>query len=715
MRFAALLAPLLTACATPQAEPAPIDVDLVVYGNTSAGIATAVQAKRLGLSVALVGPERHLGGLTSGGLGWTDSGRKEVVGGLSREFYQRVKAEYDRPETWRWQDATEYSRYRAADDAQWTFEPSVAEKVYEDMVHEAGVRVWRDEWLDRDTGVRVASGKIREIRMLSGLRFRAKIFVDAGYEGDLMAAAGVSYAIGREANAQYGESLNGVQPGRRWHQFARDISPYKIEGDPNSSLLPRVSEAPIAEPGSADDKIQAYTFRTCLTRVADNRVPFPKPAGYDATQYELLLRTLLAGSDHYRGKFDMLPNGKTDTNNSGSYSTDNIGFNYSYPEGNYAERAAIIEEHRVYQQGFYWFLANDPRVPVDDQAWVREWGLAKDEFVDNAHWPHQIYVREARRLIGDFVVTENHVTRRLKTPRPIAMGSYNMDSHHVQRYVDADGFVRNEGDVQVSPGGPYPIDLGAILPRREECSNLLVTCAVSASHIAYGSIRMEPVFMVLGHSAADVAALAIRANCAVQSIDYAKLAQQLEAEGQVLAFESATTTPATALDLSQSPGIVVDDEAAELIGAWTQSAAVGNFVGLGYRHDGNPHAQRGGGAAPIDSVSAALFHAKLPHPGRYELRLYYPAHPNRSTQTLIEFEALDGPHSMRISQRSSDPGRAYRLLGRYPFDRDATLRVSNAAADGFVVIDAVEWIPLAPTSDATPDSTQNLGPSQQPK
>jgi FAD dependent oxidoreductase len=704
MRFAALFVPLLFACAVAQDDPALVEVDLLVYGNTSAGVATAVQAKRLGLSVALVGPERHLGGLTSGGLGWTDSGRKEVVGGLSREFYQRVKAEYDRPETWRWQKAEEYARYRAEADAQWTFEPSIAEKVFVDMLREAGVPVWRDEWLDRSEGVRVADGKIREIRMLSGRRFRAKIFVDAGYEGDLMAAAGVSFSVGREANAQYGETLNGVQPGRRWHQFTEDISPYQVEGDPSSGLLPRVSAEAVAETGSADHKIQAYTFRTCLTRVEENRVPFPRPEGYDADQYELLLRAVLAGSDHYRGKFDMLPNGKTDTNNSGSYSTDNIGFNYAYPEASYAERAAIVEEHRVYQQGFYWFLANDPRVPEEDQTWVRAWGLAGDEFLDNANWPHQIYVREARRMVGDFVVTENHLTRRLDTPHPIGMGSYNMDSHHVQRYVDADGFVRNEGDVQVSPGGPYPIDLGAILPRRTECSNLLVTCAVSSSHIAYGSIRMEPVFMVLGHSAADAAALAIGSNCAVQDLDYERLAQQLEAEGQVLAFESVSAQPPAALDLSQSPGVVVDDDDAKLTGSWTQSSALASFIGRGYRHDGNSKAP-----------ATARFDATLPHPGLYELRLYYPPHANRSGQTLVRFEATDGPRSMRISQRRSDPGRAYFLLGRYHFGSETTLHISNAAADGFVVIDAVEWIPLELGNDSPRTTIRSLSPSEQPK
>lgn len=679
-----LLLSILLSCQSlenPQAEL--LQADLVVYGNTSAGVAAAVQASRLGLTVVMVGPCRHLGGLSSSGLGWTDSGRKEVIGGLSREFYQRIKAEYDQPETWKWQAPEDYGRYRPEADAQWTFEPSVAEKVFEDLVREASIVDLRDQWLDRDDGVDVKDGAIREIRMTSGLRLRGRVFVDASYEGDLMAAAGVSYTVGRESNKVYGETLNGVQPGRRYHQFSRDLSPYVVPGDPSSGLLPRVSAEAIAAKGSGDRKVQAYNYRVCLTQVPENRVPFPKPEGYDPAQYELLLRTLLAGSDHYRGKFDMLPNGKTDTNNSGSFSTDNIGMNWDYPEASDARRAEILEEHRRYQQGFYWFLANDPRVPPEDQAWMRSWGLAKDEFADSGHWPHQIYVREARRMLGEFVVTENHVTRRQDTPRPIGMGSYNMDSHHVQRYVDADGFVRNEGDVQVSPGGPYPIDYGAIVPRAEECSNLFVLCAVSASHIAYGSIRMEPVFMILGHSAADAAALAIQHDTSVQDVDYATLAEQLLAEGQVLSFEGSPPQPRASIDLSKSPGIVVDDTQAERHGAWTASHATPGYVGSGYHHDGN---------TGLTDFAHATYVAEIPRVGLYELRAYYPAHPNRATNATFRIASMTSIQT-QISLQQTDPGKPYRVIGRYYYNPGPTrVTISNEQADGYVVIDALEWV-----------------------
>jgi hypothetical protein len=353
-----------------------------------------------------------------------------------------------------------------------------------------------------------------------------------------MASAGVSYITGREANQQYGETFNGVQiSNARFHQFTHEISAYKVPGDPSSGLLPRISADPPGQQGAGDKKIQAYNFRMCLTRVPENRVPFSRPDGYDASHYELLLRTLEAGSRHIYGKFDMLPNGKTDTNNQGSFSTDNIGMNYDYPEADYKRRREIIKEHQTYQQGYCFFLANDPRVPADVREWYRQWGLAKDEFADNGHWPHQIYVREARRMIGDVVVNENHLNRTLATERPIGMGSYNMDSHNVQRYADSEGWVRNEGDVQVNPGGPYPIDYGAIIPRKSECTNLLVVCAVSSSHIAYGSIRMEPVFMILGQSAATAAAIGIDAQVAVQDIEFAALRKRLVEDGQVLEYE----------------------------------------------------------------------------------------------------------------------------------------------------------------------------------
>ncbi len=535
------LARLLVAAA-PAAEPA-ATADVVVYGGTSAAIMAAVQAKAMGKSVVIVSPDTHLGGLSSGGLGWTDSGKKEVIGGLAREFYRRLKHHYDRPEAWVQQRPEQYEQYRRDADAIWVFEPKVAEATFDAWVREQGIPVVRDAWLDRERGVAKEGERIVSITTLDGRTFAGAMFIDATYEGDLMAAAGVSFATGREANATYGETLNGVQTKRaKSHQFTRAISPYVVPDDPSSGLLPRIHDGPPGEEGQGDHRIQAYNFRMCLTDVPSNRVPFPKPVGYDPLQYELLLRDLQAGSRHVFGKFDPAPNGKTDTNNNGSFSTDNIGMNYDYPEASYERRREIIAEHAAYQQGYFWFLANDPRVPEDVRTRMAGWGLARDEFVDNGHWPHQIYVREARRMVGDFVITEPHLRRQKPTPDPVGMGAYNMDSHNVQRYVARDesgrAYARNEGDIQVSPGGPYPISYRAIVPRVGECENLLVPVAVSASHIAYGSIRMEPVFMILGQSAATAAALAIDARLPVQRVPYEALRERLLADGQVLAFGS---------------------------------------------------------------------------------------------------------------------------------------------------------------------------------
>ncbi len=538
-----LLGGVLPAAAVPAAEP-PVTADVVIYGGTSAAIVAALQAQAMGKSVVVVSPDRHLGGLTSGGLGWTDSGNKAVIGGLAREFYRRIKRHYDRPEAWVHQKPEHYKHFRPHDDAIWVFEPKVAEAAFDDWVAEEAIPLIRDAWLDRERGVVKEGERIVSITTLDGRTFAGTMFIDATYEGDLMAAAGVSFTTGREANATYGETLNGVQTKRAAsHQFKNKVSPYVVPDDPASGLLPRIHAGPPGEEGEGDHRIQAYNFRLCLTNVPANRVPFPKPAGYDPLQYELLLRDLQAGSRHVFGKFDPAPNGKTDTNNHGSFSTDNIGMNYDYPEASYERRREIIAEHAAYQQGYFWFLTHDPRVPEDVRQQMGQWGLAKDEFLDNGHWPHQIYVREARRMVADFVVAEPHLRRKMPTPDSVGMGSYNMDSHHVQRYVahDKDGraYARNEGDIQVSPGGPYPVSYRAIVPKVGECENLLVPVAVSASHIAYGSIRMEPVFMILGQSAATAAALAIDGGVPVQEVPYERLRERLLADGQVLEFTPA--------------------------------------------------------------------------------------------------------------------------------------------------------------------------------
>ena len=534
----------LTGCKESGEETKPIaTADIIIYGGTSAAISAAVEAKRSGKSVIVVSPDIHLGGLSSGGLGYTDTGDKSVIGGLAREFYHRVWQHYNTNEAWNWQKKEEYGNQGQGTPAMdgenrtmWIFEPHVAEKVFEDMVAEDQIRVDSDEWLDRKNGVEMKDGNIVSITTLSGKKYSGKMFLDTTYEGDLMAAAGVSYHVGREGKEVYGEEWNGVQTGvlHHKHWFASDISPYVVPGDPNSGLLPRVSGEDPGEKYSGDDKIQAYCFRMCMTNHPENRIPVPKPDDYDPLNYELLARVFETGRKDWFEKFDAVPNHKTDTNNHGPLSSDNIGMNYDYPEGSYERRKEIIEEHVNYQKGLLWFVANDPRVPEDIQTEMQKWGLAKDEFTDNGNWPHQIYVREARRMIGEFVMTENELLKRSPTPKPVGMGSYAMDSHNVQRYVKPDGFVQNEGDIGVSTKGPYSISYETLVPKKEECKNLLVPVCLSSSHIAFGSIRMEPVFMILGQSAAAAAVLAIDENAVVQEVDYDKLRGVLLAKGQIL-------------------------------------------------------------------------------------------------------------------------------------------------------------------------------------
>jgi len=512
--------------------------DIVVYGCTSGGVIAAIEARRLGRSVLLVCREDYLGGMSTNGLGWSDTGNHRAIGGLSLDFYRKVKRHYDDPSVWVHASRPQRAENFVDGDAMWQFEPKVGERIFEDWVREAGVTLVRNQPINRAKGaVEMANGRITAFRSKLGQRFAGSVFIDATYEGDLMAGAGVSFTVGREANATYGETLNGVQLANTTnHQFTLDVDPYRVSGDPSSGLVPRISAEGPAPDGTADDKIQAYTYRMCLTDVPANRVTLPKPAGYDASQYTLLKRYMDAGYRNFFQKFDRIPNGKTDTNNFGAFSFDNIGMNYRYPEGSDAERAAIAREHTTYQQGLLWFMANDPGVPAETRAEMSKWGLCKDEFASNGYWPREMYVREARRMVSGFVMAEPHLRGTKRTPRPIGMGSYNMDSHNVQRIVDARGFARNEGNIEVSPGRAYPISYDAIVPKKREAANLLVPVALSASHIAYGSIRMEPVFMILGQSAAAAASISIQDRVAVQDVDYVKLKARLTSEKQILAL-----------------------------------------------------------------------------------------------------------------------------------------------------------------------------------
>jgi len=542
--FFTTLVVLLNQCTGPENKIV-YKADVIVYGGTSSAVTAAVQVTRMGRSVIMVSPDKHPGGMTSSGLGFTDTGNKEVIGGLAREFYQLIYDHYQKPESWNWQKQSEYGNRGQGNPAidgekrtQWIFEPHVAEASFEKMINDNRITVFRDEWIDRESGIEMKKGSIGSFKTLSGKRFKGKVFIDSTYEGDLMAAAGVTYTVGREANSVYDETWNGVQKGvfHHGHWFKDNIDPYRIPGDPSGGLLPRISSNMPGENGTGDNKIQAYCFRLCLTQHPENRVPVTRPEGYDSTQYELLVRLADTRWDEFFGKYDPIPNLKTDVNNHGPFSYDNIGMNWDYPEASYDRRREIIQEHIAYQKGLLYFMATDRRLP----GWVREtmnsWGYSRDEFTDNGNWPYNIYVREARRMIGEYVMTENDVLGKRAVPRPVGMGSYTMDSHNVQRYVTPEGFVQNEGDLGIRPDRPYQIDMGSILPRKEECKNLLVPVCVSSSHIAFGSVRMEPVFMILGQSAGTIASMAIQKREAVQDISYEVLKIKLESDGQILNF-----------------------------------------------------------------------------------------------------------------------------------------------------------------------------------
>ena len=521
----------------------PLNADIVIYGGTSAAVISAVEIARSGKSVIIVCPDKHLGGLTSGGLGFTDSGNTSAIGGLARDFYHRVWLHYNDSTSWKWQKKSEYGNKgqgTVAMDGEnrtmWVFEPHVAEKIFEDLIRENKIPVYRDEWLDRESGVEVDNHKIMSITTLSGKKYKGKMFIDATYEGDLMASAGVTYTVGREPCSQYNEKWNGVQAGifHHGHYFKTPIDPYTIPGDSSSGLLPFISNEPIEPNCTGDNKIQAYCFRLCMSNHPENRVPFEKPEGYDPADYELLARVFESGWNEWFSKYDIIPNKKTDTNNHGPFSTDYIGMNYDYPQASYARRKEIIEEHTNYQKGLLYFVSTDERVPEEVRNRMRTWGLAKDEFADNGNWPHQLYIREARRMIGSYVTTENEVLGKVQVADPVGMGSYTMDSHNVQRHVTAERYVQNEGDIGVHPDKPYKISYGSIVPRKEECTNLLVPVCLSSSHIAFGSIRMEPVFMILGQSAAAAAVLAIDQKVNIQDIPYDQLKQILLAKNQIL-------------------------------------------------------------------------------------------------------------------------------------------------------------------------------------
>ena len=666
--------------------------DVVVYGGTSAAVVSAVQAKKMGKSVVVVSPDKHLGGLSSGGLGFTDSGNTSTVGGLSREFYRRVYSVYQDEKTWKWQKSHEYANVGQGtkamlhdDKTMWIFEPRVAEQVFEDWLKEMKIPVVRPVLLDREKGIVKDGAKIVSITTLCGKTFKGKMFIDATYEGDLMASAGCDYHVGREANSVYGEAWNGNQVGilHHAHWFKKPVDPYVVPGKPESGLLFGVDDSEPGQRGESDHRLQAYCFRMCLTDLPQNRLPFPKPEGYNPADYELLVRVFETGWRETFHKFDRIPNHKTDTNNHGPFSTDYIGKNYDYPEASYERRAEIVADHVRYQQGLMYFLANDPRVPADVREKMSQWGLAKDEFVDNGHWPHQIYVREARRLVGEYVTTERDCLGQRRCPKPVGLGSYTLDSHNVRRYVTPEGFAQNEGDIGVSPRGPYGVDFGSLVPKEGQCGNLVVPVCVSSSHIAFGSIRMEPVFMILGQSAATIACMAIDEKIDVQRLDYEKLKGQLVADGQRLDYAEQNSAKVS-IPAASLKGIVVDNDAAVLVGNWGSSNSQQSYVGQDYLHDAHDAAE---------GPKKATFQVTLPEAGTYEVFVSYSANPNRATNVPVEVSHKNGKETVLVNQKEKPPvDGLFKRIGKFDFAKNATVTFSNDKTNGYVIVDAVQFI-----------------------
>ncbi len=663
--------------------------DVIVYGGTSGGVTAAIQCKRMGKTVILIEPSGHVGGLTSGGLGATDIGNKGAIGGLSREFYRKIGAYYEQPSAWKFGSRESYveKRKKSGEAEQWTFEPHVAERVYRDWLAEFNVPISQERFRLKDA-VKMNGKRLVAIRMESDKWFYARMFIDASYEGDIMAAAGCKYHVGREANSLYGETINGVQVANATkHQFTKDVDPYVKPGDPSSGLLPLVQAEPPGIDGEGDHRLQAYNFRMCTTDVAENRRAWPKPEGYDEKQYELLLRNFDAGDHRSPWNPIFMPNQKTDTNNNYAISTDYIGMNYAYPDGDWQTRERIFRQHMLYQMGLMYTLANHPRVPVKIREEFTRLGLAKDEFQDHENWPHQMYVREARRLVSEYVMAQADCQGKRVCEDPVGLGAYNMDSHNAQRYVTKDGKVRNEGDVQIGVS-PYAISYRSIRPKKAECENLLVPVCLAASHIAYGSIRMEPVFMVLGQSSATAACLAIDAKSSVQDIDIAVFKKRLLDEGQVLAWTGPKRVASEnkGIDPKKIDGIVIDNLDAKLTGDWTSSASIPGHVGADYLHDANEH----------KGSLSATFTAKIPKAGRYEVRIAYTANPNRATNVPISIQTKADVKKLRLNQKEATKENGFQAVGTFAYEAEESVIVilTNTDTDGYVIADAVQIVPI---------------------
>lgn len=638
------------------------EYDICIYGGSSAGVIAAYTAKMKGKKVLLIESSERLGGLTSGGLGYTDIGNKQVINGLSKDFYSRMGSHYGKLE-------------------QWIFEPKVAEAIFKQYIEEANVEVLYNH---RIIEASKEDGYIKEITLedakgnKSTRKVSASMFIDCSYEGDLMARAGVSYTVGREPNAQYGETYNGVQLLHQ-HQFPDGIDPYKIKGDPNSGLLWGISDKQVAENGTGDNMVQAYNYRICLTNDPSNRIEITRPDNYDSTRYDLLVRLFEAQPDKRKLNqyfiWSKMPNNKTDINNRGGFSTDVIGMNHNYPNGSYEEREQIIKQHKDYTQGLLYFYKTDSRVPEELREEIQEWGYPKDEYTKTGNWSPQLYVRESRRMIGEYVMTQAHCEGKVVVEDGIGMAAYQMDSHNCQRIViEKDGkyMVKNEGNVEVGGGVPYPISYRSLTPKAEECKNLLSVVTLSASHIAYGSIRMEPVFMVLAQSAALGAVEALKTG-SVQTVDVNKISKELldnpYMDGRI-------------------PEIVIDDsELKSIPEGWAPVKRRGGY-GSSYLRSQNK-----------ENTNPIRFEKEIANTSDYTVYTYY--HSGALTPSTVHYTFFDGTKEHQMSIKKSDvviegqTSGEWISLGTYRIDKGAKIYidVNGNTADGKAVADAILLIP----------------------
>ncbi|WP_009963342.1 FAD-dependent oxidoreductase [Verrucomicrobium spinosum] len=654
--------------------------DLVVYGGTPAGLAAGITAAREGASVVVIEPTKWIGGMVTGGLSSTDLGKQECIGGFPREYFKRAAA-------------------IKSETPLWYAEPQANMAAFQAMLKEAGVKVVTEQSLK---ALEKKSGRITSLTTADGQVYQGRVFVDATYEGDLLAASGVSHTLGRESKAQYGEPLAGIHP-MPVRPHGADVmgvackcvggtGPHYIHGTPckinargdDGKLLFGVTELK-GKPGDADKLTQAYNFRVCVTQRPDIRVPFPKPEGYEPARYELLLRLIQSYSEVAFGRLvhlGQIGHGKVDLNAQGFFSTDYPGGNVGYLEGDAATRERIAKDHVNYVQGLLYFLGNDSRVPQKLRDETNTWGLCKDEFTDNGHWPYALYVREGRRMISDYVMTQRDVQREIFKPDTVGMGSFVIDCHIVQRIVAEDGTVTDEGSFQDAPAKPYQIPYRSIVPKKAECDNLLVPVCLSASHIATCSLRMEPVYMALGQASGLSAAMAVKGNVAVQDVSVPALQAKLREQKAVLDLPNLVLGPAS----DQLAGVVVDDAHAEFTGSWVSS-------GYGAPVDDASHNDADSGKGE----KTARFVAQLPAAGRYEVRFAYSSAPNRAASVPVEITHAGGVAKVWVDERK--PGvhdKVFVSLGTFDFaaNQPASVQVSNAWTRGFVSVDAVQWLPV---------------------